>query len=277
MKCYLNGNILPESEAQLHLNDLALLRGYGIFDYFVFERFQPRFLEDYLNRFFGAIDFLGLQCPLDRNGVRQAVHQLIAANELHNGGIRLLLTGGYTPDGFTPTAGNFFILQSAFPKVPERIVENGARIGLFKHQRELPNVKSINYLTGIYLLPELRKKGMDYPLYHDGQYLRESDRSNFFLVDADGTLVTPKDKILMGITRLKIIELAKELGMPLEEREVKVKELDGASEVFFTSSIKGAVAIVEIDGKAVGNGKPGPKTRALHEAYVALAAAEQVH
>ena len=53
MKCYLNGNILPESEAQLHLNDLALLRGYGIFDYFVFERFQPRFLEDYLNRFFG--------------------------------------------------------------------------------------------------------------------------------------------------------------------------------------------------------------------------------
>ena len=118
---------------------------------------------------------------------------------------------------------------------------------------------------------------MDYPLYHDGQYLRESDRSNFFLVDADGTVVTPKDKILMGITRLKIIELAKELGMPLEEREVKVEELDSASEVFFTSSIKGAVAIVEIDGKAVGNGKPGPKTQALHEAYVALAAAEQVH
>ncbi len=276
MKCYLNGSILPASEANLQLNDLALLRGYGIFDYFVFQRFQPRFLTDYIDRFFGAIDYLGLDCPYSRDEVRQAIHQLIAANEVPDGGIRLVLTGGYSNNGFAPTTCNFFILQSPFPKVPDHIQNNGGRVALYQHQREIPNVKSINYMTGIYLLPWLKEQGADYPLYHDGTYLRESDRSNFCLIDKEGTVITPKDKVLMGITRKKVLEVARDLGMLVEEREVLVGELDTAVEVFFTSSIKGALPIVSIDGKAVGNGKPGPKTQALSEAYTALISAEQV-
>lgn len=276
MKCYLNGRILSASEANLQLHDLALLRGYGIFDYFVFQRFQPRFLEDYLDRFFGAIHYLGLDCPYSREEVRHGIHQLIAANEVSDGGIRLVLTGGYSPDGFTPATSNFFILQSPFPKIPERIQQEGGRVALYQHQRELPNVKSINYMTGIYILPWLKEQGADYPLYHDGTYLRESDRSNFCLIDQNGTIITPKDKILMGITRKKVLEVACDLGMQVEERDVLISELDSAAEVFFTSSIKGALPIVSIDGKVVGNGQAGPKTKALNKAYTALISTLQV-
>ena len=277
MKCYLNGTILPREEAQLHLNDLALLRGFGIFDYFVFQRYQPRFLEDYLNRFFRSIEFLGLQSPLNRDELRQTIHQLIAANEVPDGGIRLQLTGGYTTDGFTPTIGNLFILQSPIPSMPKHILEGGGRVALYEHQRELPNVKSVNYLTGVYLLPWLKEQNAHYPLYHDGTYLRESDRSNFFLIDEAGTVVTPKEKVLHGVTRLKILELAKGLGMRTEEREITLDELNSAKEIFFTSSIKGALPIVAVDGKPVGNGRLGEQTSKLQEAFLSLVSTEQVH
>ncbi len=277
MKCYLNGAIIAQKEAQLRINDLALLRGFGIFDFFVFERYQPRFLEDYLNRFFGAIEFLGLESPLDKDEVRTAVHQLIAANEMPNGGIRLSLTGGYSEDGFTPTLGNFFIIQSPFPTVPAQILKHGGRAALYEHQRELPNVKSTNYLTGVFLLPWLKEQNADYPLYHDGTFVRESDRSNIFLIDEAGTIITPKEKVLYGITRNKILEVAKELGMPTEEREVKLAELYSAKEIFFTSSIKGALPIVSINGQAVGNGQLGVQTQKIQEAFLSLVSMEQVH
>ena len=80
----------------------------------------------------------------------------------------------------------------------------------------------------------------------------------------------------MGITRKKVLEVARDLGMRVEEREVLISELDTAAEVFFTSSIKGALPIVSIDGKVVGNGQPGPKTKALSAAFAALIAAERV-
>ncbi|MEO0724241.1 MAG: aminotransferase class IV [Bacteroidota bacterium] len=277
MKCYLNGDIIPLEAAQLQINDLALLRGFGIFDYFVFQRYQPRFLEDYLNRFFGAIEFLGLDSPLERDEVRTAIHQLIAANEVPDGGIRLSLTGGYSLDGFTPTTGNFFIIQSPFPSVPEEILQNGGRVALYQHQRELPNVKSINYLSGVYLLPWLKERNAHYPLYHDGTYVRESDRSNFFIIDEAGTLITPKDKVLHGITRLKILEVARDLGMRVEERDVELAELKAAREMFFTSSIKGALPIVSIDGQIIGNGQLGEQTQKLQEAFLSLVSTEQVH
>lgn len=270
MYCFLNGNIVPEQSASLHLNDLALLRGFGIFDFFIFERFQPRFLEDYLDRFFRSAEFLGLQSPIDRDALRQGVHQLIAANEQPNGGIRLVLTGGYSDDGFTPGVGNAFILQSSFPWPKAAQFEQGVAVATYQHQRELPEVKSLNYLTGIYLLPWLQQQNADFVVYHDGTYLRESDRSNFFIVTADGTVVTPKDKVLAGITRAKLLGIARDLGLPVAEREVLIGELATAREAFLTSSTKGALPVCRIDGVVVGDGRPGEITRQLHEQFMAL-------
>jgi branched-subunit amino acid aminotransferase/4-amino-4-deoxychorismate lyase len=268
--CYLNGQIILQSAANIGITDLTLLRGHGVFDYFVFEHQRPRFLDDYVNRFFNSAAHLHLSAPVSKEALRQGVLDLIAANNIDDGGIRLVLTGGYSADGYTPTVGNIFILQYPFPQIPAALFEKGAAVATYQHQRELPEAKSLSYMTGIKLLPWLKAQKADYPLYHDGVYLRESDRSNFFLVGPEGQLITSADKILGGITRAKVIELAKAYGIPVELREVAVTELATAREVLFTSSIKGVLPITLIDGKPVADGQPGPMAKRLQDGFLRL-------
>ncbi|RME99118.1 MAG: amino acid aminotransferase, partial [Bacteroidetes bacterium] len=233
MYCYHNGNFIPQDQASVGVMDLAVIRGFGIFDYFVFDNYRPRFLHDYLNRFYRSAAFLDMTIPLSREAFTEAILALIRKNGQAYGGIRLLLTGGTSLDGYTPPAeGNLFILQAKRPHLPEHHSKLGVAVATYPHQRELPEIKSINYLTGIKLQPWLRQQGADYVLYHDGTYFRESDRSNFFIVNEAGTILTPKDKILPGITRMKVIELAAQMGIPLEEREVSLAELRNAKEAF---------------------------------------------
>lgn len=277
LKCYLNGKIIPESDAQLGLNDLALLRGYGVFDYFVFDRFQARFMEDNIDRFYRSANCLGLQFPVERAEIRQAIHQLIAANEQPSGAIRLVLTGGYTPNGYTPAVGNLFLLQTPRPYYPPEMYEQGIKVATYQHQRELPEAKSLNYITGISLLPWLKKQGADVALFHDHGSVRESDRSNFFMINSSGVLITPKEKILEGITRSKILQIAPEVGLKVEVREIRLAELDEAQEAFLTNATKSVMPVSVIDGKPVGEGRCGPFTKALQQAFLELSAAYQTN
>lgn len=272
MFCYLNREIIPQSEAKLNISDLTLIRGYGVFDYFLFDDFRPRFLADYLERFFNSAKLLNLESPVSKEELAEGVHELIAANKAPSGSIRLVLTGGYSSDSYTPSTGNLFALQSLTPEVSESLHQNGAKVITHLHQREIPLAKSLSYTTGIWLLTRLKKEGVHYPLYHDGTYLRESDRSNFFMVGKDNHLITPASKILMGITRAKVISLAKELSIPHEIREVEITELSSAKEVFFTSSIKGVMPVKSINGKPVGSGKVGDVTKQLQKAFLELVA-----
>ena len=106
-------------------------------------------------------------------------------------------------------------------------------------------------------------------VYHDRGLLRESARSNIFFVTNEDVLVTPSEKILWGITRSKIINLAKDF-LQVEEREAHLEELLHAKEAFFTSTTKGALPIVEVDGKTIGEGKPGPISKELHRRFQKL-------
>lgn len=267
--CHLNGALTPWSEASVHLSDLALLRGFGIFDFFIFQNQQPLFLDHYLDRFFRSAALLDLGPLPDRQEVAQYIGALIEANQQQAGGIRLLATGGYSPDGYTPATPNFFIAQYAFPTVASDERTNGCALLSWKHQRELPEVKSINYLTGILVQRELKKQGAHYVLYHDGTYVRESDRSNFMLLSPDGVLVTPKDQILAGITRAKTLEMAQQLGLVVEERDIALPELLQAREAYLTSTTKGVLPVTRIDGRPVGDGRIGPVGKQLTAAWKA--------
>ncbi len=267
MFCYFNGDICPQSQASIGITDLALLRGYGIFDFFIFEDKEPRFFSDYLDRFTRSADRLRLNLSIDRSELAQQIRQLIDKNGKASGGIRLLLTGGYADDSYTPRTPNLLILQYPFPQAPALHMEEGARLMTHQYQREIPEVKTINYLRGISLLPELRAQQADYVLYHDGRYVRESDRSNVFLLTSDGELATPATKVLAGITRMKMLALAPSVGLRPVEREITLADFAAAEEVFITSTTKGAMPIIAIDGRPVGDGKPGSSTRQLQEAF----------
>lgn len=266
----INGQLIPQKEASLGVADLAILRGFGIFDYFVFDDQRPRFLQDYLDRFTRSAVRMHLELPISRDELAAQIHQLIRHNGQDKGGIRLLLTGGYTENGYTPSIPNLLILQYPYTPPPAAHYEQGARIMTHQYQRELPTVKTINYLRGIWLIPELKAQQADYVLYHDGQYVRESDRSNFFIVTQEGELVTPAEKVLPGITRMKLLDLARSLGIPTVEREIALSELEQAQECFISSSLKGALPISQINGQPVGDSQPGRISRQLNEAFHSL-------
>ena len=271
--CSLNGTITAQEKASLGVTDLAVLRGYGIFDYFLFKYSRPMLEEQYLQRFYHSAERMGLGLPLSRQELSRHLRELIAANGEDKGSIRLVLTGGYSPDGYSPGTPNLIILQHPWPNTPESYFTEG--IGLISHnfQREWPEVKTINYLTGIKLLPEIRKAGALEVLYHDNGILRESVRSNVFIVNDQEELITPDTNILFGITRDSVLKAAAGL-LPITTREVRMEEVYGAREVFITGSNKSAMPVVRIDGRPIGDGKVGhwskimkEKLEAYREAY----------
>jgi len=264
---YLNGQYLPKEKAALNVADLSILRGFGIFDYFRYADGQPRFIEDHLDRFLRSAKQLGLEMSTTRAELRVAVHELIERNGAPSGGIRFVLTGGYSPDGYTPTVPN--IVGMAYPFTPptDALYAKGVSVLLHHYERQMPRIKSIDYLEGIRIQPLLKAAGADYALYVDREHnVRESDRSNFMIV-RDGILITPEDDILLGITRMHLLRLAKQLGIPSDERAVSVNELKRAEEAIICSSTKGAMGITAVNGEAVGDGKVGPITLRLMEAW----------
>lgn len=264
---YLNGEYLPRAAAKLHCSDLAILRGYGIFDYFRYAAGRPRFLADHVERFQHSAAAMGLELPLVASDLGDVVHQLIERNGEADGGIRFVLTGGYAPDGYTPTQPNLLAMAYPHKPPPPEQFTKGCTVLLHTHERQLPHVKTTDYIEGIRLLPKLRAAGADYPVYVDAAgYLRESDRSNVFAVKA-GRLITPAAGVLAGITRKHLLVLAGRLGLPTEERPLPLTEFLAADEAIIASSTKGAMPITRTDRGPIADGRVGPVTQRLMDAW----------
>lgn len=261
---YLNGQILPADEARLHVSDLGLLRAYGIFDYFRAIDGQPVFLEDHLDRFERSAALLGLPVPLTRDELRNLVFELARLNPHPLLGFKFVLTGGYSPDGFAPAAVPNLVV---IPK-PFRFLDapGGMHVMTVAHQRQLFEVKSLDYLMPIFALRRQREIGADDVLYHHNGLITELSRSNLFIVK-NGTVSTPADGMLLGVTRKHVLALAG-AEFPAEVRDVTLAETLSADEVFTTGSTKRIVPVTRIDGQPVGNGKPGPVTQRLTELFL---------
>ncbi|MBK8878279.1 MAG: aminotransferase class IV family protein [Haliscomenobacter sp.] len=263
----INGHLVAAGEASLKVSDLSVLRGFAIFDFFLFRKGHPLFLNDYLDRFYRSAQLLHMEVPFSKTDFARQIIQLIERNGQEEGGIRLLLTGGYSPDGYSPAEPNVLILQ--YP-LPAKTWQSSQGIKLMTHTflREIPEVKTTNYVTGISLLPELKRCGFDDLLFvENGEWIRESVRSNFFLVFDGQRVVTPGNKVLLGVTRKQILHLAGK-RYPVEERDVHISELKEAHEAFFTSTIKGVLPVVQIDDQLIGDGKPGLVSAQLYQDFI---------
>lgn len=266
----INGEMIPAEEASLGVMDLAILRGYGVFDYFLFKQGRPLFFNNYIDRFEHSIAQTGLTLPISRAELMQRIMHVITANGTAHGAIRLILTGGYATDSFTPTGqANLLILKHNTPTYPAAWFTEGHKLILHEFEREVPAAKTINYVTGIRAIPKIQAAGAFDVLYHDGTYLAEAARSNFFIVTKDDTLVTAASGILKGITRNNILKIAAENNIKFLERKVTVAELKTSKEAFISSTTKGALPIVQIDDFKIGDGKVGAVTQKIRELLVA--------
>lgn len=266
---FINDDFFEEDKAVIKTNDLALQRGYGVFDFFRTSNNQPLFLEDYLNRFYHSAKEMFIKVPLERKQLKEIIFKLIEKNNLPESGIRITATGGYSPDGYMPVEGNIIIQQQPLKLPPKEKYENGIKIITHEYVRDLPSVKSINYLMGVWLQQKIKEKQADDVLYYKNGIISECPRSNIFMVNDKGELLTPVENVLAGITRKKILEMSRNV-MPTFTRDITLTELKNANEVFITSTTKRLLPIVQIDGEKVGDGKPGNITAALYDLFMKM-------
>jgi branched-chain amino acid aminotransferase len=130
--------------------------------------------------------------------------------------------------------------------VYKRQTLQGIRLASFEYQRQLPRVKTTDYLMAIHLQPWMKEQGADDILYYSNGIVRECPRSNFFMIK-DGKIITSANQMLLGITRKNILKIAAENNIPFEERDITIDEVKTADEAFITSSTKRVTAVRQID------------------------------
>ncbi len=269
MAVFINDHFVKNEDALLHISDLSMQRGYAVFDFFRTVNGMPLFMDDHLERFFASAAAMHLAVNKSREELSVVIHELIKRASLAEAGIRIMLTGGYSADSYQPAEPNLIITCSPVKTATQKDFEKGLSVITHEHQRELPHIKSINYLMAVWLQPLLREKQADDVLYFKNNIITEFPRSNVFIVTAGHKLVTPSHNILSGITRKKILLLAPEI-IPVEERDISVDELMNAAEVFLTSTTKRILPVVKIDGKTIMDGKPGKLTGQLYHKFLEL-------
>ncbi|MEM7735324.1 MAG: aminotransferase class IV [Deinococcota bacterium] len=258
----INGNFVAEADATIHASDITFRRGFGAFDYLRLYEGVPLFMEDHLARFERTAEILGIDMLMSRSALTEHVLELIAKNGQETAGLQLFLTGGYAEDGFTPTTPNLVILQNPLPHVPQEKYDQGAKLISHEYTRDLPEAKTTNYMMAVVLGKTMRAAGATDALYYSSDTIFETTRSNFFVVDADGAIITPREGILYGITRKHILQVAHEHATVVERR-LTWDDLKNAKEAFITSTTKGALPIVQIDDMKVGSGVPGEVAKTL--------------
>lgn len=255
------------NNAGLPLNDLGVLRSYGVFDFLRTYNKKPFLLREHLERFRQSARLLNLSLRYSDAYITRAISALISLNNFPETNARLVLTGGPTEDGIHYRKPTFYILAEKTEQLPQEDVKRGVATVTHEYQREVPQAKTTLYREAIYLRNQKRYKDFVDILYISKGFILEGTTSNFFLVKGN-TLITPKKNVLIGTTRNFVIRLAKECGMKVEERDIRVSELQDAddaffTEAFFTATNKEILPIVKIDGKKISDGTPGPRTEIL--------------
>ncbi len=267
---YVDGEFVPAERAVIPVNDLAVLRGLGAFELLRTYGGRPFALDAHLKRLTTSTQKMGLALPGDTDRIKQVVLDTLARNPHHDeANIRIIITGGSSVDFMTHQGQpRLLVLVSEMPRQPREWYTDGVKITTMTSRRILPGAKSINYLSATIALQKAREKGAVESAYVDRDGLvYECTTSNIFAFVGD-RLVTPGRRILAGITRGVILQMA-ETMFTIEVRDLTFQELIAAAEIFITGTNTGIVPVVRVDDVVIGEGRPGPRTRRLLKALEA--------
>jgi len=262
----INGAYVPFEQATLPVSDLAIQRGYGIFDFFLVRNKIAPYLSFHLDRFIRSAALMKLDLSYSKEELSALVKELIAKNDIRNSSIKIMLTGGVSTDDFTlcPGKSTLLIINKPYELKWPEAWKNGGTLITSKYQREMPGAKTINYLRSVSLSQKLAETGAAELLYTDRNWVRECSRSNVFFVK-DQCVYTPKTKMLEGVTRRRILDLKE---FTIQVRDFRLVELLAADEVFITSTTKGVLPITRVDAKMIADGKIGAITKAIQKAIM---------
>jgi len=272
---YLNGAFLPKSEAFISVDDRGFLLADGVYEVTPVYEGVPFTLDRHLERLRHGLAWMRID--LDVSGLEEVHRELIRRNGLEDADramVYLQVTRGVAPRTHYFPAGDVqptvYAYAAQWKRPPDEVWGRGFRAITVPDRRwSRVDIKTIALLPNVLAYQAARDAGGDDAiLVRDGVAV-EGAHQNFWGV-FDGTLVThpTTNVILPGITRGVVLELAREEGLPVQERAIAVEELRSADELFFTGTTGEVKPCVEVDGKPVGNGTVGPLTRLLSDAYL---------
>ena len=277
LKIWLDGKLVDEEQAKISVFDHGLLYGDGIFegvrvyDGRVFE------LDAHIKRLYESANAIRLAIPISKSELISAIQETVEANGITDGYIRLGITRGAGTLGLNPFIcknGCVFIIADSIQLYPEELYEKGMKIisaaTVRNHPLAIPpQVKSLNYLNNILAKIEALDNGVpEAIMYNHEGFVAEATADNVFIIK-DGVIYTPPAEAgaLGGITRGIVIKLAKEKNIQVVEKNLTRFDLYVCDEIFLTGTGAEVIGIVEIDGRIIGDGKPGPVTGLLRKKF----------
>ncbi|MDL2269862.1 aminotransferase class IV [Desulfosarcina sp. OttesenSCG-928-A07] len=260
---YVDGEFVPAESAVIPVDDLAILRGIGVFDLLRTRNGVPCFLDAHIRRLENSARAISLPLPWSHDEIAHVVRQTLEKNNLPEASIRVLVTGGSSHDFMTPSGNpRLVVMVTPVSPLPETWYVDGVKIISQKVERALPGAKSINYIQASLALKKADSVGALDALYVDPQEMAlECTTSNIFAFSGN-TLITPERNILHGITRQMVMELAAE-HFTVSSRDLPYSELISADEVFITNTPRGIVPVTQVDDHPIGDSRPGNRTRNL--------------
>jgi len=278
---YLNGALIPRSEARISVFDHGFLYGYGLFETMRAYRGKIFLLERHLKRLLGSAEIIGISSSLSEIDLGRACLGTLRANGLEDARLRLTVSRGEvdtfpgTGISSTPTV---LVTAKGYTPLSAGTYNRGFKAGVSSlrrcHQSLISRIKSANYLVSVLARMEAETAGLDEALLlNESGFIAEGSVSNIFFATSS-RLVTPplESGILPGITREVVIELADTLGINVAERDVRLADLGQFDEAFLTNSVMEIMPLVAVRDDAgqtvtIGSGKPGEVTRRLMTAY----------
>ena len=273
---YAGGRFAPAAGAGVSVLDHGLLYGDGVFEGIRAYNGRVFKLERHIERLFDSAKAIRLAIPVSRDEMAELVLETCRRNDIVDGYIRLVVTRGAGDLGIDPRScprADIIVIAKQVSGLYARTATDGVSLVTSAFRRHAPDVlspsiKSLNYLNNILARIEANDKGADEALFldHNG-YVAEATVDNVFIV-VDRTLMTPPTATnLRGITRETVIDLARELSVPVEERPFTLFDMWTAREAFMCGTMAEIVPIASVDGRTIGAGGPGPMTARIAAAY----------
>jgi branched-chain amino acid aminotransferase len=277
VKIYVDGTLYDKDDAKVSVFDHGFLYGDGVFEGIRAYEGNVFRLKEHVDRLYRSAKTIALELPMTAEEMTQAVLETIAANEKRDAYIRLVVSRGPGDLGIDPancSKPTIVIIVAEIKLYPKELYETGAKIVTSSVRRIPiqcldPRIKSLNYLNNIMAKIDARRAGAleAVMLNHQGR-VAECTADNIFFLE-NGVLKTPDlmNGALPGITRATVLEIGTDLGMPTEEGNYGLHDLYNADEVFLTGTGAEIVPVISVDGRIVGDGRPGAVTKRLLDEF----------
>ncbi|HQA59749.1 MAG: branched-chain-amino-acid transaminase [Tepidanaerobacteraceae bacterium] len=280
IQVYVNGEFFPKEEAKISVFDHGFLYGDGVFEGIRAYGGRVFKLKEHIDRLYDGARGIMLDIPLTKEEMTEVVLETLRRNQLKDAYIRLVVSRGKGDLGLDPRKcqkPTIICIADKIVLYPEELYTEGMEIITAATRRNRPEgvnaqMKSLNYLNNIMAKIEANLAGVPEALMLNTEdYVAECTGDNIFIVK-NGVLITPPPfvGILVGITRNTIIELAKQMGIKVEEKVFTRYEVFTADECFLSGTAAEAIPVVKVDGRPIADGKPGPVTKKIIEAFKEL-------